>query len=70
MANILLYNESLINLAKGLRIDRDQKDFLISEIPTLDRKQRISLFKMLTQVYLLDLEEKEAIERIRKFRQE
>lgn len=67
MTNTLLHNESLIKLTEGLKINQEQKDFLISKIPELDLEERIALFKTLTKVYLLDLEKKEVIERVKKF---
>jgi hypothetical protein len=64
---IILYNESLKNLVDKLKISPETKASLISKIPRLDLKERMSLFRTLTKIYLLDLEEKKALERIKKF---
>lgn len=64
---IILYNESLKNFVEKLGISQELKDKLIAKIPQMDLKERISFFKTLTKIYLLDLEEKEAIARIKKF---
>ena len=61
---IILYNESLENFIKKLGISPELKDKLIAKIPQLDLEERMSLFKTLTKIYLLDVEEKRAIQRI------
>ena len=67
MNNLLFNNESLTNFTQRLKISQEKKDFLLSKVPQLDLEERIALFKTLTKIYLLDLEEKKAIERVRKF---
>jgi len=64
---IILYNESLKNLVDKLKISRENKDAIKAKILGLDLKERMSLLRTLTKIYLLDLEEKKAIERIKKF---
>ncbi len=64
---IILYNESLKNLVDKLKIKPETKAALKSKIPHLDLKERMSLLRTLTKIYLLDLEEKKALERIKKF---
>lgn len=64
---ILLYNESLKNFIKEVKISPKRKEFLLSKIPQMDLEERVKLFKTLAEIYLLDLEEKEALERIDKY---
>lgn len=64
---IFLYNESLKNFIEKLKISSEAKSALIAKIPRLDLKERVSLFRTLTKIYLSELEEKEAIARIKKF---
>ena len=64
---IFLYNESLKKFIERVGLSRGDKDDLLKRVPQLDLEERIALFKALTKIYLLDLEEKEAIERIRRF---
>jgi hypothetical protein len=60
-------NQSLKGLIESVKINKKQKDFLLSQVPQLDLEERKALLKTLVRVYLLDLEEEEAKERIRKF---
>jgi len=64
---IILYNQSLKNFVEKLKISPELKEKLIAKIPQLDLKERMSLFRRLIKIYFLDLEEKQAIERIKKF---
>ena len=64
---IILYNESLKNFVEKLKISPELKNKLIAKIPRLDLKERMSLFRTLTKIYLLDLEEEQVIQRIKKF---
>lgn len=66
MANPLINNESLKNFIWKVRLAQDKKDFLASKIPELDLEERKKLFFTLTEIYLLDLEEDKAVERINK----
>ena len=66
-SKIIFYNDNLKDFVKNLKIGPEQKKYLISKIPEMDLGERIRLFKTLTKVYLLDLEEAEAIERIDEF---
>ena len=63
----LLHNKSLIKFVQSLGISKDRKELLISKIPEMNLEQREELLKTLTEIYRLDVEEKEAIERIRKY---
>jgi hypothetical protein len=66
-AKILLYNESLKNFIEKVGLNREDKDDLLERLSQMDLGERIALFKTLTNIYLLDLEEKEAIKRVKKF---
>lgn len=68
--NILLSNKTLEMFIKEVNISQDKKDFLLEKLPQLDLEERMALFKTLTQIYLLDLEEEKVKERIKKFWQE
>jgi len=67
MTNPFLTNDSLKNFVLGLKIGREKKEFLLSKIPQLDAKERKNLFDLLVEIYLLDLEEKKSIERLKKY---
>lgn len=55
--------EQFIN---GLKLSNEQKNALISDIPNMDNEGRADLFNTLKNIYSLDLEEAEAVERIQK----
>jgi len=65
MKNLLLTNENLKKAIRGVKISQEQKDALISKISILDEEQRLKLLDVLKEVMLLDLEETEAIEKIK-----
>lgn len=67
MVNLLLTNDSLKRFIKELKINKEDKSFLLSEVPQLDEEERIKLLETLKEIYLLDLEEKKALERIKKY---
>ena len=67
MANTLLKNGSLKKFIQSVNINEEKKKFLTSKVPEMDLEEREKLFKALTEIYLLDLEEKEAIEKVKKF---
>lgn len=66
MPNKFLTNESLCTFVEGLNISSEQKSFLLEKIPQLEEEERKSLFTLLKEIYLLDWEEKKAIERAKK----
>ena len=70
MAQTLLNNNTLKDFIEAVNINQEKKDFLISKLPEMDREERQNLFKALAQIRLLDLEEKEVLERIKQFWQE
>ncbi|MEK7142350.1 MAG: hypothetical protein AAB818_02070 [Patescibacteria group bacterium] len=62
----ILKNNSLKSLVLSLGIKKEQESFLLDKIPQLDEDERIALLKTLTDVYLLNMEEKESAERLKK----
>ena len=62
----ILKNNSLKSLILSLNIKKEQEYFLLDKIPQMDEDERISLLKTLTDVYLLNIEEKESSERLKK----
>lgn len=62
----ILKNNSLKSLVLSLNIKKEQETFLLDKIPQLDEDERIALLKTLTDVYLLNMEEKESAERLKK----
>jgi len=66
MANQLLNDETLTEFIGIVGIDSNQKDYLISRLPEMDGDERLKLFNVLKEIYLLDIEEKDAIERVKK----
>ena len=65
MINQLLLNDNLKGFIESLDIDQGQKNDLFLKIPQLDKEERVKLLDTLSQIYLLDEEEKETIENIR-----
>ena len=67
MTNTLLSNGSLEKFIGSINLDKERKDLLLEKVPKLDLEERKEMFESLTKIYLLDIEEKEAIERVKKF---
>lgn len=70
MAILFLTNDALKRFIEELKISREIKDSLLSKVNQLDLEERVKLFDTLKEVYFLDLEEKEAIARVKKHWQE
>lgn len=68
MRNIFFADNSLRNFIKKSSLKEDDKNFILSKLPLMDLAQRIKLFRALTDIYLLDLEEKESLEKIKRFK--
>lgn len=66
MTNHLISSENLTQSIQGAKISQADKDFLLSKLPEMNEKARIALFKTLSEIFLLGLEEKRAKERIKK----
>lgn len=64
--NALIKNNSLQSLASSLKINKEQEKLLFDKIPQMDAEERVSLFKTLAEAYLLNIEEKESIGRLKK----
>ena len=64
MANSLLTNDNFKDLINNLKITDEQKVSLISSISQLDQEERAKLIDVLKDVYLMDLEEAEAMQKI------
>ena len=60
-------NNGLEMFVEELRLSQEDKDDLLSRIPTLDFEERVALLKTLTKIFKLDIEEKKALEKIRKY---
>ncbi len=69
-AKFFFYNESLRDFINSINLNLKQKKRLILKISQLDLGERISLFKTLNKVYLLDIRKEEAKEKIKKFWEE
>jgi len=67
MVNPFLTNNALRKFVEGVKINQERKSFLLSKIPQLDEEERIKLFTLLKEIYLLDLEEEKAIKKVKKF---
>lgn len=65
MSAVVLNNQTLKSFIESVKIKQDQKDFLISKLPQMNLEERAGLLKTLTNIYLLDSEEKAVAERIR-----
>ncbi len=66
MANKLLTDETLEGFIEIVGIGKDQKSQLLLKLPEMDEEERTNLFNLLKNIYLLDLEEKESIERVKR----
>lgn len=67
MVNPFLTNNALSNFVEKLKISPERKHFLFLKIPQLDLEERLGLFNVLKEIYFLDLEEEEAVARVRKY---
>lgn len=65
--NPFLTNNGLKSFINGLKISEEHKNTLIGALPEMDSEERTRLLEVLTKIYLLDLEEAEAIEKIKKY---
>lgn len=64
MTNLLITNDNLKKLVENLKISDEQKTSIISRLPQLDEIERVNLLDVLREVYLVDLEESEALKKI------
>lgn len=70
MANQLLLNDNLKSFIEKLDISQEKKDSLLSKIPQLNKQERLELLTVLGDIYLLNSEEKETIEKLKNSWQE
>jgi hypothetical protein len=66
MVNLLLTDNNLKKFIESLKLADEQKKFLLDELPQMDEKERLELLATLKDVYVLNEEEGEAIEKIKK----
>ncbi len=67
MKNPFLNNKSLAKFINAVGIRKEHKTFLLSILPNLDLESRLKLFNALKEIFLLDLEENEVLNNLRKF---
>ncbi len=66
MSKLALFgNKTLIDFVNNLKLDKEDKGFLIEKIPELELEERVSLLETLIKVYFLDREEEGSIERLK-----
>ena len=65
MVNPILDNDNLKNFIKSLKINPEQEKFLLDELPSMDEKERLELLDTLKNIYLLNEEEKNAIQKVK-----
>lgn len=63
----LFNNQTLKDFLETLNINKSQKSLLISKLPQMDLEERELLFRTLSDVYFLGLEEKEAKKKVQEF---
>jgi hypothetical protein len=62
------FSSSIANvkkLIKGSDINKEQEDFLLDELPDMDKKDRVELVGTLKKIYLLNEEEKQALKKLK-----
>ena len=65
MNSSILDTDNLNNFIISLKLSREQESFLIEKLPSMDEKERVGLLDMLKDVYLLNEEQKQVIEKIK-----
>lgn len=61
----LFGNKTLIDFVNHLKLAKEDKEFLIAEIPDLDLKERARLLETLIKIYFIDREEERSIARLK-----
>lgn len=64
-ANPLLTVLSLKKFIEDVKITREQKDYLISELSDMNKEEKLMMFDLLKKISLLDLEENKALAKIK-----
>ena len=67
MANPFLTNQSILHFLQSLRIKDEYKKAIARKIPFLGEKERKDFLRTLVDIYLSQLEEKEALGKIKDF---
>lgn len=63
-----LFDKKIINdFINSLNISEERKKTLSEKIPSLTKEEKLYLWKYLTDIYQLDIEEKEVIKRMKKY---
>lgn len=57
MTSPLLYNKSLEDFIKSIKLETEDEERVLKMVPTLDEDERIILLKALVTIYLLNEEE-------------
>ncbi|PIQ92322.1 MAG: hypothetical protein COV69_02865 [Parcubacteria group bacterium CG11_big_fil_rev_8_21_14_0_20_39_14] len=70
MLNSLITNQALEDFINSVELSLEDRDFLLSKLPELDREDRIKLFDTIGDIAFLDGQEREAIKKFRKFQGE
>jgi len=65
MAESFLSNKNLSGFINTLKLNPEQNKFLLERLPTLDKKERVSLMKVLKDIFILNMEEAEVIDSIK-----
>lgn len=67
LKTLFLGNAFLKSFIEKVKISQERKNFLLSKLPQMEKEERLKLFNVLVEIFLLDLKEKKEIERIKKY---
>ena len=65
MVNPLLDTNNLKNFIQSLKIDPEQEKLLLDKLPTMDENERLELLDTLKNVYILNEEHGQAVEKLK-----
>ena len=65
MTNPFITNINLEQAVNDAKIDQEQKNTLIAQLPHLDESSRIKLLELLKEIIFLNLEEVDATKKIK-----
>jgi len=66
MAKSFLSNKNFQEVISKLNISEADKNILTSKVPQMDKEERLQILEVLKNIYLLDLEQTQALEKIQK----
>ncbi|OGZ78151.1 MAG: hypothetical protein A2528_03505 [Candidatus Staskawiczbacteria bacterium RIFOXYD2_FULL_37_9] len=66
MAKSFLSNKNFQEFISKLNISEADKNILTSKVPQMDKEERLQILEVLKNIYLLDLEQTQALEKIQK----